>query len=241
MSNNEPKELHRLPDSRLTRFLASVLRLFYRRKVSGKENIDASRASVFVCNHGRASGPITAVLYLPVRFRPWINGCMLDRDEATDVMMGTFRDKFTFLGPKAKRRVLHGVSRIVCHVLNSFDPVPVYKGDPRKSVGTIIRSVEALERGENLLIFPEKPADRYDEESYKEFHTGFAALGRAYHKHTGRDLRFYPVFSDSKTRRLIIGKPVVFDPSEEPREGKLRIASELQDRMKGLKSLCLKQ
>ena len=241
MNRSEPKELHRLPDSRLTRFIASILRLFYRRKVSGRENIDTSEASVFICNHGRASGPITAVLHLPVRFRPWINGCMLDREEATDVMMGTFRDKFTFLKPKAKRRLLHGVSRLVCHVLNSFDPIPVYKGDPRKSVETIIRSVEALERGENLLIFPEKPADRYDEESYKEFHTGFAALGRAYHKHTGRDLKFYPVFSDPGSRRLVIGEPVVFDPSEESREGKLRITSELQDRMKGLKSLCLKQ
>ena len=238
MSRSEPKELHRLPDSRLTRVIASVLRLFYRRKVSGKENIDTSEASVFICNHGRASGPITAALHLPVRFRPWINGCMLDREEATEVMMGTFRDKFTFLGPKAKRRLLHGVSRLVCHVLNSFDPIPVRKGDPRKSVETVIRSVEALERGENLLIFPEKPDDRYDEESYKEFHTGFAALGRAYFKHTGRKLRFYPVFSDSKTRRMVIGKPVTFDPSEESRAEKLRISSELQASMTELKSLC---
>lgn len=238
MSRSEPKDIHRLPDSRLTRFVASVLRIFYRRKVIGKENIDTSEASVFICNHGRASGPISAVLYLPVRFRPWINGCMLEREEATEVMMGTFRDKFTFLGPKTKRRLLHGVSRLVCHLLNSFDPVPVYKGDPRKSVETVIRSVEALERGENLLIFPEKPADRYDEESYKEFHTGFAVLGRAYHKHTGRRLRFYPVFSDSRTRRMVIGEPVTFDPSGEPRTEKLRISSELQTRMTGLKSLC---
>ncbi|MBR6211723.1 MAG: 1-acyl-sn-glycerol-3-phosphate acyltransferase [Bacteroidales bacterium] len=235
------KKKNVLPESRLTRFIAAVLRPFYGRKVSGTENISPSEPAVFVCNHGRISGPVTAVLHLPVRVRPWINACMLDRGEATSTMMNTFRDKMTFLGPGLKRKLLYGLSGPICHVLNSFGPVPVHKGDPRKSLETIILGVEALERGENLLIFPEKPGDRYDEESYKEFNSGFAALGRAYCKRTGRNLKFYPVFSDSASRKFIIGKSVSYDPDNGSREEKMRITAELKDRMMALKSLCNEQ
>lgn len=241
MERGKKKHVDVLPESRLTRSIAAVLRLFYGRKVSGIENISPSEPAVFVCNHGRISGPVTAILHLPVRVRPWINACMLDREEATATMMNTFRDKLTFLGPGFKRKLLHGLSGLICHILNSFGPIPVHKGDPRKSVGTITLGAEALERGESLLIFPEKPGDRYDEESYKEFNSGFAALGKAYYKRTGRNLKFYPVFSDSSSRRFIIGQSVSFDPDNSSREEKMRITAELRERMMALKSLCNEQ
>lgn len=238
MTKHSTDGKHRLPNSRFTRFTASVLRLFYHRRVSGTENIDPEVPAVFTCNHGRVSGPVTAVCFLPIRFRPWINGCMLNREEATATMMRTFRDRFTFLGPKAKRRILRWVSGFICHLLNSFEPIPVYKGMPRESAGTISLSVDALEQGDNLLIFPEKPRDRYDEESYKDFNTGFAALGRAYYERTGKCLGFHPCWSDPKSRDFRIGAPVYFDPANGPKEEKIRIASELRARMDELRLLC---
>lgn len=235
MSKDRHTEVHRLPTSRFTRFMKAFLRPFYPRKVSGLENIDFTKASVFACNHAKTSGPVSAVIHLPVRFRPWINACMLDREEATATMMRTFRDRFRLIGTKGKRRLLWWFSGPVCHILNSFEPIPVYKGMPKESAGTIDLSVDALERGENLLIFPEKPRDRYDRESYKDFNTGFAALGRALYERTGRRLDFYPVWTDQKKHALRIGKPVAFDPSADPRAEKMRISSELRDRMTELK------
>ena len=228
--------LKRLPTSRFTRFARALAKLVYFRRVYGAENIDRSRAAVFTCNHGRTSGPVTAVAFLPVRFRPWINACMLERGEATDTMMRTFRDRFRLLGPKLKRRLIWHISGFVCHFLNSFEPIPVYKGMPKESAGTVKLSVDALERGENLLIFPEKPRDRYDEHSFKEFHTGFAAIGKAYYERTGRRLDFYPCFSDRKTHSFRIGKPVTYNPSGDPRAEKLRISTELQDSMEALRA-----
>lgn len=236
MSNNNHKDGRRLPNSRFTRFVEAVLRPFYRRKVSGQENIDPSKAAVFTCNHGRTSGPLSAIMHLPVsRFHPWINACMLNREEATATMMNTFRDRFMFLGQKAKRKLIWWITRPVCHILNSFEPVPVYKGMPRESVATIQKSVEILERGDSLLIFPEKPSDRYDEESYKDFNTGFAALGRSYYRKTGKCLDFYPIWSDSVTHVFRIGKPVTYDPSADQHSEKVRIAAELKERMIALK------
>ena len=240
MNNDGPDAPHRLPNSRFTRFAARICRLFWRRKVVGQDNIDPSKASVFTCNHGKTAGPITAVIYLPVRFRPWINGCMLDREEATDTMMRTFRHRFNFLGPKLKRSIIYWISGMVCHFLNSFEPVPVYKGMPRASADTIGQSVDALVNGENLLIFPEKPKDRYDEESYKDFNTGFATLGRAYYDRTGLCLDFYPIWSDRKSRTFHIGKPVTFDPDGETRAEKQRISAELRERMDALRNVASK-
>jgi len=160
---------------------------------------------------------------------------MLDRGEATDTMMRTFRDKFNFLSPKAKRSILYRVSGFICHLLNSFEPIPVYKGMPKASAGTIEQSVDALVRGENLLIFPEKPRDRYDEESYKDFNTGFASLGKAYYERTGQCLDFYPAWSDRKSHTFRIGKPVTYDPSGDARVEKQRISAELRERMEALR------
>ena len=236
MTSSSDPILKQLPTSRFTRFVTTLAKVFYFRRVYGAENIDRSRASVFTCNHGRISGPITAVAFLPVRFRPWINACMLERSEATETMMRTFRDRFRLLRPKMKRRLIWHISGPVCHFLNSLEPIPVYKGMPRESAGTIEQSVEALARGENLLIFPEKPSDRYDDHSYKAFHTGFATLGKAYFERTGRALDFYPCFSDRKTRSFRIGKPVTYDPSDDSRSEKLRISEELSQRMAALKA-----
>jgi hypothetical protein len=237
MKNDSPDSLHRLPNSRLTRFTARICRLFWRRRVVGQDNIDSSKASVFTCNHGRTAGPVTAVIYLPVRFRPWINACMLDREEATDTMMKTFRNRFNFLGPKLKRGIIHWISGMVCHFLNSYEPIPVYKGMPKAAADTIALSADALARGENLLIFPEKPKDRYDEKSYKDFNTGFAALGKAYYDRTGQCLDFYPAWSDRETHTFRIGKPVTYDPAGDARAEKQRITAELLERMDALRRI----
>ena len=97
-----------------------------------------------------------------------------------------------------------------------------------------------LMRGENLLIFPEKPKDHYDPESYKVFNTGFAALGKALYDRAGQCLDFYPIWSDFKTHTFRIGKPVTYDPANEPHAEKVRISNELRDRMTELKDLCKK-
>ena len=240
MKKTEPKALRRVPKSPITHFLDVFLRLFYRRKVIGRDIIDSSQASVFVCNHGFTSGPITAALYFPVRFRVWINSTMLNCKEASASMEDSFRDNFKFLGRWGRKAFCRVASWLVCHVLRSYHPIPVYKGNTRKTIETLSLSIDALNKGENLLIFPEKPDDDgYNDETFKEFNTGFATLGRAYYKNTGRRLKFYPVFSDAPTHTLIIGEPVTYDPENEPRSEKLRITSELQGRMTGLKDKLL--
>lgn len=238
MSRSNHTKPHKFPTTPFSRLLVRVGRIIWIRKVIGKENIDTSRPSVFTCNHGRTAGPCSAVVHLPVTFRPWINACMLNVEEATDTIKKTFRNRFTFIPLKLKNAIIPFAAKKICRLLNAFEPIPVYKGMPKESVGTIELSVDALLRGENLLIFPEKPKDHYDPDSYKVFNTGFATLGKALYERAGQCLDFYPIWSDFKTHTFRIGKPVTFDPTNDSHAEKLRITNELRDRMTALKDLC---
>ena len=238
MKKKTDKEgLHKLPTSYLARFIEFIGHVIWPRRIYGLENIDRSRPSVYTCNHGQTTGPITAVIYLPVPFRPWVNAHMFDRESTAKSMEKTFAKNMKFVGKKIKDRVCWWSAGIVCHIINSFEPIPVYKGHPKESEGTIEQSVKALSQGWNMLIFPEKPKEHYNEDSYKEFNTGFAAVGRAYYESTGKCLDFYPIWTDKKTHKFIIGKPLTFNPDNDPREEKRRISETLKERMFELKEV----
>ena len=101
---------------------------------------------------------------------------------------------------------------------------------------TIEKSLDALEEGDNIMLFPEKPGDRTIDgaesstktEDLRSFYTGFAHIGKMYYDKTGRSLMFYPVYSNRNRHVFIIGSPVLYDPSLPPRESKRYVAEQLQ-------------
>ncbi|MBQ9942543.1 MAG: hypothetical protein IJP03_06010 [Christensenellaceae bacterium] len=216
--------------------IMAVLRPIYHHKVLGQENIaQDDNPSIFVCNHGEIYGPITAVLYLPVYFRPWIDNRMLDKEKIVPHMyQGTF-SRLRFL-PKSWRM---GLTRLaagaVRWALSSFDPIPVSRDDLRAIAKTFDESVAAMRAGDNILLFPEDPSatenGRYADGDVGAFFTGFAHIGASYYKKTDQCTRFYPVYADKHHRTLTIGSPIRFDPSRPAREEKLRIAAKLQAAM----------
>ncbi|MDR0660045.1 MAG: hypothetical protein LBG19_04425 [Prevotellaceae bacterium] len=66
-------------------------------------------------------------------------------------------------------------------------------------------------------------------------YTGFANIGKLYFDLTGKTLRFYPVYANKKKHTFKVGESILFDPDNDPRDEKQRIAEELQERMLGLK------
>lgn len=215
----------------LVRILSSVIKPFLRLKVSGKENLmHKEYPSVFVCNHGFMYGPISAVIYLPTYFRPWIHDVMLDREKVFTEMSFSF--------PKVPPRLLRVASNFTCHVLNACDPIPVVRGTTHDVIATLEASLSALEDGDNLLIFPELPNNKTregqedaDPQQLRNFYTGFAHIGKMYYESTRRSLLFYPIYSDGERREFRIGEPVSYDPALPSRESKAAIAAELHKRM----------
>ena len=223
------------------KIVCTLARPFLRLKVSGCENLRKEcYPSVFVCNHGFIYGPVSAILYLPTYFRPWIHNVMLDPDlAAAELEKSPLRMLKKLLGAKLGGKVLRACTKALLWVLNSFNPIPVVRGASRDVMATFKLSLQALLEGDNILLFPEQArsnkgstADVIKAASeLRNFYTGFAHIGKMYYDATGKELLFYPVFSDRDSKSFKIGEPVVYDSSLESRESKRVLAEELQKRV----------
>ncbi len=227
------------------KLLMLALRPLLHLKLYGREKIDPTHfPSIFVCNHGIIYGPISAVIYLPTYFRPWIDRKMLNRSEAAEEMYRRFLFRIPLLTTRAKKRVARALARPVVWGLNSCNPIPVERDNLRNVMSTFGLTVEALKEGDNVLLFPERPhttkiGDRetvvHETETVGAMFTGFANLGKIYYEATGKALRFYPLYTNKRSHTLRIGDPVIFDPTAPHKEEKQRIASTLRARMLSLK------
>lgn len=199
--------------------------------VKGKEHV-ADLPGIFVFNHGEFYGPIAAVVFLPYDIRPWILDKMIDKEQIMEhIYEGTF-SKIKWLPKGLRKPLAKWLSPIIVWALNSFEPVPVYRGTGRNVIKTFTMSVECLSTGDSILLFPENPEQDYEEE-VSSFYKGFANLGRMYYKKTGEKVTFYPVFASKRQRVLRIGEGVRYNPDNGKKE-RDRIVESLERQMKSL-------
>ena len=220
------------------KIICTLARPFLRLKVTGTEHLrKKDYPSVFVSNHNFIYGPIAAVIYLPTYFRPWIHNVMLERETAAKEIARPFGVVIKIFGRRLGGAIIRFGARLTCWALNSFNPIPVVRGASRDVMSTFERSILALEEGDNILIFPEKPKRMVNpdgaagEDVLRTFYTGFAHIAKMYYDRTGKALLFYPLYSDMDERAFRIGEPVAYDPSLEPHEGRRRLAEQLQRRV----------
>ena len=220
------------------KIICTLARPFLRLKVTGTEHLrKKDYPSVFVSNHNFIYGPIAAVIYLPTYFRPWIHNVMLERETAAKEIARPFGVVIKIFGRRLGGAIIRFGARLTCWALNSFNPIPVVRGASRDVMTTFERSIQALEEGDNILIFPEKPKRMVNpggaagEDVLRTFYTGFAHIAKMYYDRTGKALLFYPLYSDMDERAFRIGEPVAYDPALEPHEGKRRLAEQLQQRV----------
>ena len=211
------------------RGIMTVVRPFLGMKTYGAEHIDPSLGpSVFVANHGVTSGPVAALIYLPVHFRPWIHDRMLTPDEAADSMMETFKARYNCLGQKRKKRVIRHLAGYLSKAMEAFNPIPVSRSNPMNMMQTVQESVDTLKSGDNLLIFPENPDGRYDVDSFRKLHPAFGILAFQYYQKTGRLLAFYPCFSDMGNKTFSIGSPILYSPGDDVQDSIRQLVSKVQ-------------
>ena len=221
----------------ISRLVCWVAIPFIRHKVVGKNYLcKGEYPSVFVCNHGFLYGPVVAALFLPTYFRPWIHDRMLREDLAQREILLSFPWVRRVLGRRLGGWLVRTVARLTVRLLRSFRPIPVVRGTSHDTMSTFDQSLAALLEGDNLMIFAEKPKrlNQGDNPDLRNLYTGFAHLGKIYYDSTGRELLFYPVFSNQKQRTIRIGRPVRFNPDLPPRDAKQAVAEELQRRMEAL-------
>ena len=111
--------------------------------------------------------------------------------------------------------------------MKAMKPIPVYRGNLREVIATIDMTAQAMMEGDNVMLFPEKPAEKYSHGGVDRFHSGFAEIGSAYYKKTGKSTTFYPVYISKKKRKMYVGDGIKFDPTAPKPEEKRRISDAL--------------
>ena len=220
------------------RAFMAVLRPFFRHTLKGMEHIvpDENNPIVFLCNHGEIYGPVAAMLYIPVPVRPWVISNMTTSvDEVAEYLYKYTFSPITWLGP-ARMWIARQLGRLSVWAMRQLEAIPVYRHKPRELMTTFRRSVEAMEAGDNLLIFPENP-DATETPGYRhggmgDMYRGFPMLAQVYYNRTGKRCRFLPMYAHKGLRTLTFGEPILYDPDADPMAERDRIVDEATRQMR---------
>ncbi len=207
---------------RIVRWLIRLFTPHYR--LVGAEHLP-EEPCVIVGNHSQIYGPVAGELYMPGRHYVWCAGEMMNREE---VAAYAYQDFWS-----AKPRGLRWFYRILSHVITPLalllftnaHTIPVYHDT--RLITTYRDSIEKLRQGNSIVIFPE----HYDEHNniVHDFQDKFIDLARFYHKKTGVELSFVPVYIAPKLKTLFFGQPVAFHADRPIAEERGRICNALMD------------
>lgn len=199
----------------LTRFLCFILRPFMRHKLVNADHIvtDPANPLLFLCNHGEFSGPVTTKLFMPVPVRYWMyHKMMFDQKKVTAYLYENTYSRQTWLPVFARKIAARVMGWLSVNVTSQLEGIPVYRDSPLKLRETIRLSIEAMEMGDNLMIFPENPDKKYQIGGIGELVPGFLMLAEAYWRKTGKKLRILPMYADWEGRSLKFGDILVYEP-----------------------------
>ena len=163
-----------------------------RYSVIGIENITDSRGAIYVCNHAGSYGPLAMGIFFPLKFRPWViyraMTAGLCRKQLEDDLFGNCHTIF-----KPLCRFAAFIIEPAClWVMRKTKAIPVYRAKS-KIFTTFSQSVQALEEGYNIVLFPEKDELEYHRH-LKNFYSGFVHLARKYYKKMERRY-FFTLFT----------------------------------------------
>ena len=115
---------------------------------------------------------------------------------------------------------------VVC-IFNNARTIPVYHDT--RLITTFRRSVEQLQAGCRIVIFPE----HYDEHNniVHDFQDKFIDLARFYQKKTGKALSFVPLYIAPRLSLMCFGEPLRFDASAPIADERRRLCGALMDRI----------
>lgn len=193
-------------------------------KLTGRENLP-DEPCIVVGNHAKTNGPVSCELYFPVEHYTWCNGEMMHLKEVPNY---TYRD-FWSHKPKYIRWLYRLASYLIAPfsvcVFNNANCIGVYRD--LRIMGTFKETVQKLEEGSSIVIFPEH--DVPHNEIICEFQDRFIDVARMYHKKTGKELRFVPLYVAPRLHMLCFGQPVRFDASAPLEKERRRICEAMMN------------
>ena len=206
--------------------------LLLRVRLHGTRNLRGRGPLIVVANHEGTFGPLSLLTSLPLELYPWVLSETTDARTAARRIQTEFLEAELHLRPPVSAWLARAIARIAAALMRDVNAIPVHQHS-RKMQTTVERSVELLEQGKNILVFPEDP-DRKLNDVLCHFCTGFVHLARRYYERTRRAVLFLPVAVNRKVRAIRVGAPVRFDALAPFTAEKVRLKRELEHRVEEL-------
>lgn len=230
-----------LTHTRSIRMLMFFMRCVMPHELKGVEHVrlEEDNPIVYLCNHGELYGPIAGMLYCPGFVRPWtISELCVDTLEATAYVKRYTLKNFDW-ADKRKARVARFLATKVLRLMQKVQSIPVFRHKPRELMNTFRQSVEALQQGANLLIFPEDPDTDPNSPGYKPgrpptLFRGFPMLAQVYYNRTGKCCRFLPVLCYRDGHTVSFGTEIRYNPNNDPIAERDRIVDETYRQMQDM-------
>lgn len=172
------------------------------------KDFDENGPNIFLSNHSKNYGPVITVTRFPVEFRPWCHSGVVHLDESYDYI----RDGFFVERLKLCKGVAGFFSRMIAkpltEMVNMNDPITAYH-DISKSLTSINMGVEAIENGENQLMFANVPlvVDGQINPNF-DFMKGYLIVVKKAIR-LGIVPKIYPVSLNKQKATMSIGEPAI--------------------------------
>lgn len=200
------------------------MRMFFKKPKILSLSGELNDRAVFVANHAAMFGPVVYNLYLPAQFAQW----------GAWPMLGTWKQRYHYLRDVyfiQKRHKNKFAATLLALFEAGFSPM-FYKGlrvlpsyNDQRFLITLRKSIQVLDSGKGVIIFPENSDDGYHE-TLTEFYAGFVELAKYYRKRKGEDVPIYPVYYHAKLKKIVIGFPSYYSEYEAKGMDRKQIANE---------------
>ena len=185
----------------------SIARLFLKRKVVIDPSTFAS-GKVFVGHHQNFYGPVSACAWLPDTVHLWVISHLFHYKDCFSMYYHfTFRQQCHY--PKFLAMPLaFFCGLLIPPFIRSLNAVPVYR-DSGSITKTLKQSIDILQKGHQLLIFPDVQYDSNQKE-IQEIYTGFLYLDKLYYKKEQTHLEFVPMLFEKASKTISTATPISF-------------------------------
>jgi len=209
--------------------IKTILRMIKKYRYAVPDRSEFVEPAVYVCRHKDNDGPIISMVNLPLPLHPWAYHVWCNEAECYKQCMDyTFTVRYGWSEKKA-RFVAKLISKPFTLLIRSAGSIPVYRNS-MKVRETFRDSVDAMKRGESLLIFPDIDYRAQDGDASK-LYEGFLMLEQLYYKATGEHVRFIPIHLNEAKRKMTIDEPILFRDGVPFKEDKGRVIQALLDAM----------
>ncbi len=172
-------------------------------EIIGLENLP-DEPTILVGNHSQLHGPLVGELRLPFRRYIWCAGEMMDIKEVSAYAYRDFWHNKGWYSRWYYKLASYLIAPLAVLIFNNAHTIGVYHDS--RVVTTFKTTVKRLQEGNHIVIFPEKE-EPHNHILYA-FQDRFIDVAKLYHKRTGQELSFVPLYIAPKLKKAYLGKPI---------------------------------